>query len=247
MTSTIRAVFFDVGGTLAKPYPSVGAVMSRVLARHNLDVTAERLNEAMEAFSGYYAKVYDDDESLWSEDDRQRQMWMDGYSLVLQRAGVTENLEELVTAIYYEFDNPECWRFFDDVVDTFAWLKERGYLVALISNWGKGLGELMEGMGLGGYIDTIVASADVGTHKPKPAMFYLALERLGVAPEEAIHIGDHATADVRGAAAVGITPILVQHGGIPPWDPTVGVADDGVQTITSIPQVIDLLKSGQLG
>lgn len=247
MTSKIRAVFFDVGGTLAKPYPSVGTVMSRVLERHDLDVPAATLDDAMEAFSGYYAKVYDDDESLWSEDDRQRQMWMDGYSLVLERAGVTENLEELVTAIYYEFDNPECWRFFDGVVETFAWLKERGYGIALISNWGKGLEELMNGMGLGEYIDTVVASADVGTHKPKPAMFYIALERLGVAPEESIHIGDHATADVRGAAAVGITPILVQHGGIPPWDPTVGVADDGVHTITAIPQVIELLESGQLG
>lgn len=242
----IRAVFFDVGGTLATPYPSVGHVMSRVLARHDIEVPAERLNDAMGAFSGYYAKVYDNDESLWSEDDRQRQMWMDGYSLVLEHAGVTENVEQLVTDIYYEFDNPLCWRFFDGVVETFAWLKAEGYLIALISNWGKGLGELMNGMGLGAYIDTVVASADVGSHKPKPTMFYIALERLGLAPEEVIHVGDHATADVRGAAGVGITPVLVQHGGIPPWDPTVGTADSEVHTITAIPEVVTLLTNGSL-
>ena len=244
--SRIRAVCFDVGGTLLKPYPSVGHVMSRVLARHDLDVTPEVLNDSMVAFGEYYARIYEKDESLWSEDDRQRQMWMDGYSLVLQRSGVTDNLEQLVSDIYYEFDKAECWQLFDGVADTFRWLSESGYRIALISNWGAGLSTLMDGLGLGTYIDAVIASAEVGTHKPKPAMFYMALERLGAAPEEAIHVGDHMTADVHASRSVGITPVLVVHGGVAPWDPTAGSTDGDVLSITAIPEVRDLLERGVL-
>lgn len=243
----IRAVCFDVGGTLVQPYPSVGDVMARVLQRHDLDVPADVLNASMVAFGEYYARVYDDDESLWSEDDRQRQMWMDGYSLVLNRSGVTDNIEQLVSDIYYEFDKPECWRLFDGVRETFAWLHEQGYRIALISNWGVGLGQIMDGLGLGEYIDTVIASAEVGSHKPKPSMFYMALERLGVAPEEAIHVGDHMTADVQAAQAVDITPVLIVHGGVAPWDPTAGVPADDVISVSSIPEVRDLLERGAFG
>ena len=41
--SPIRAVFFDVGGTLAYPHPSFHAVIARVLAEHGVETTAERV------------------------------------------------------------------------------------------------------------------------------------------------------------------------------------------------------------
>jgi len=243
--SGITTVFFDVGGTLLKPYPSVSIVMARVLGRHGIDADPAEIDRNMFAFGEHYAKVYSNDESLWSEDDRQREMWMIGYGILLERIGITENVEQLVTDIYYEFDRPECWEPFDGVRETFAWLKENGYKIGLISNWGVGLKEIMDGLGLGQHIDTVVASAVVGSHKPKPAMFYMALERLGSSPEESIHIGDHMDADVLAAARVGITPIHIVHDAVAPWDPTVGDANDETITIRSIPEVRALLEAAR--
>src|SRR5580700_10426449 len=40
----IRAVTFDVGGTLIEPWPSVGRVYAEVAARHGLEVAAEDLD-----------------------------------------------------------------------------------------------------------------------------------------------------------------------------------------------------------
>jgi FMN phosphatase YigB (HAD superfamily) len=50
-----------------------------------------------------------------------------------------------------------------------------------------------------------------GLEKPDPAIFRAALERAGVTPAEAIHVGDSPSADVHGAHAAGIRPILLDR------------------------------------
>ena len=70
---------------------------------------------------------------------------------------------------------------------------------------------LLGGLGLARYFDTVVSSASVGLHKPDPRIFELACARLGVAPEEAAHVGDHHYADIVGATAVGMMPVLIDR------------------------------------
>ncbi|TMB84751.1 MAG: hypothetical protein E6J39_03090 [Chloroflexi bacterium] len=42
-------------------------------------------------------------------------------------------------------------------------------------------------------------------------MFRYALKEAGVRPSEVIHVGDHLDADVEGALAVGIAPVLIDR------------------------------------
>jgi putative hydrolase of the HAD superfamily len=56
---------------------------------------------------------------------------------------------------------------------------------------------------LAGHLTEIVSSAEAGAAKPDPAAFLVALERLGVPPERALHVGDGDT-DRDGAAAAGL-------------------------------------------
>jgi putative hydrolase of the HAD superfamily len=53
----------------------------------------------------------------------------------------------------------------------------------------------------------VIDSAAVGVAKPDPAIFRIALEATGVAPERVLHIGDTVGADVDGALAAGIRPL----------------------------------------
>jgi putative hydrolase of the HAD superfamily len=55
--------------------------------------------------------------------------------------------------------------------------------------------------------DTIVYSHEVGVGKPDPAIYLMACERLGVAPEEAVFLDD-VQRSVDGARAVGISAVL---------------------------------------
>lgn len=240
-----KAVFFDVGNTLLRPYPSVGATISEILAQYEIFINAEDLNAHLPLFDRFYSEVYEKDSSFWSEEDRIRFMWLEGYDRVLRAVGVTENLEVLTNEIYRSFDSANRWKLFDGVEETFAELKRRGFLIGIISNWGEGLERLLAGLTLNRYIDTVVSSAAVGMHKPQEGIFEIALSRLGVAPEQAYHVGDHIVADVQGALRVGITPIFIVHKKSKSVDPTsTGNGDESVEglfIIDEIPGVLEIV------
>jgi HAD superfamily hydrolase (TIGR01509 family) len=80
-------------------------------------------------------------------------------------------------------------------------LRRLGLAVAVVSNWDVGLARHLDGLGVADL--TVVTSAEAGAPKPDPAVFTLALERLEVKPERALHIGD-SDSDGAGASAAGM-------------------------------------------
>ncbi len=243
----IKTVFFDAGNTLLCPYPSVGTTMARIVNEAGFLHTAQDFDEHMPAFYDYYAHVYEQDESFWSEHERQQKMWVDGYSMVLKRAGIPpESIEEIVNDIYNAFDEAEAWKLFDGVEDTFAELKSQGIRIGIISNWGRGLDVILAGLGLAPYTDCVIASAEVGMHKPQPQIFEYALGQLDAHPSSSLHVGDHIIADVEGSARVGITPVLISHEEKTMFDPTTRSYAEGVQCISSVPEVLPIVSARML-
>jgi putative hydrolase of the HAD superfamily len=82
-------------------------------------------------------------------------------------------------------------------------LAAMGLRLGVVSNWDVALTGYLEELGLREHFTAIVTSAEAGAPKPDPRIFELALERLGVAPERALHVGD-AEADELGARAAGM-------------------------------------------
>ncbi|WP_309493367.1 HAD-IIIA family hydrolase [Candidatus Hecatella orcuttiae] len=88
-------------------------------------------------------------------------------------------------------------------------LKEKGYRLALVCNGDSvGTRRVMASSGLTNSFDVVVISGDVGIEKPDPRIFQIALERLGVKPEEAVMVGNRVDADVVGAKRAGMRSIL---------------------------------------
>jgi putative hydrolase of the HAD superfamily len=89
-------------------------------------------------------------------------------------------------------------------------LRERGLKTGLVSN-AFDPPELLHGdlrrMGLAERLDAAVFSSEVGKRKPHPLIFEVALQRLGVAPDRAVFVGDSLRADIAGAKALGMTAI----------------------------------------
>lgn len=89
-------------------------------------------------------------------------------------------------------------------------LRERGLATGLVSNAfdpGWLLHEDLARMGLAERLDAAVFSSEVGKRKPHPAIFEAALERLGVAPGDALFVGDRRLEDVQGAKELGMTTV----------------------------------------
>jgi putative hydrolase of the HAD superfamily len=89
-------------------------------------------------------------------------------------------------------------------------LRDRGLRLGLVSNAfdpGWLLHRDLEQMGLAERLDFAVFSSEVGFRKPDPRIFRVALEALGVAPENTLFVGDRLYEDVRGAGELGMTTV----------------------------------------
>ena len=69
------------------------------------------------------------------------------------------------------------------------------------------LGKIRQ-LGLEAYFPVVVTSEEAGADKPDPALFGIALERLGVPARESIFVGDDEEKDMKGASVAGMTTIL---------------------------------------
>jgi putative hydrolase of the HAD superfamily len=91
----------------------------------------------------------------------------------------------------------------DGAVDACRTLAEAGMKLAVVSNWDVGLHDHLRALGVDSLVDAVVTSAEARAPKPSPAIFELALRRLGTPADRAVHVGDGA-ADAEGARAAGV-------------------------------------------
>jgi HAD superfamily hydrolase (TIGR01509 family) len=101
---------------------------------------------------------------------------------------------------------------FPDTLSTLTALKERGYLLGVVTNryyGGPLFQEDMATMGLLDYIEYghMAISADLGVCKPHPAIFQYALNSLNVSAEETAMVGNDLEADIAGSRALHLLSI----------------------------------------
>lgn len=111
------------------------------------------------------------------------------------------------------FRDSAAWEVWPDVRPALDALRERGVLLGVVSNWDSRLPSLLAALGLRDRFGAIAVSALEGVEKPDPRIFRIALDRLGVEPERALHVGDHPELDVRGALSAGIDAAFLDRGG----------------------------------
>jgi putative hydrolase of the HAD superfamily len=97
-------------------------------------------------------------------------------------------------------------------IETLRALRRSGLAIGLISDTGTTPGvvmrQFMVQLGLRPLFDWLTFSNETGVSKARPQAFLLTLRALGVAPQEALHVGDTPTADVAGAHSVGMAAAL---------------------------------------
>ncbi len=197
----IRAVTFDVGGTLIEVWPSVGHVYAEVAARHGMNgLSAELLNRRFAA--------------AWRAAGRfnhSRRGWARLVDATFR--GLTERppSQTFFDELYTRFASPKVWRVFPDVLPTLKRLASRSIKLGVISNWDERLRPLLKSLKLAGCFQTIVVSCEVRTSKPARAIFHAAACRLGLPAEAIVHVGDSAPMDVRGARSAGLSALLLNR------------------------------------
>jgi HAD superfamily hydrolase (TIGR01549 family) len=123
------------------------------------------------------------------------------------------------------------YRAFSDVLPFLDAARDAGLALAIVTN-GSTIAQRAKINLLGSErFVSIVVSAEHGVAKPDAAVFRIALDELGVAPAEAIHIGDNPVKDVQGARRAGIRAILLDRAGVAPLGPDVAHDLGGVRAL----------------
>lgn len=207
----VRGVTFDVGGTLLRPHPSVGAVYAAVAAAHGcggLDATEldRRFTAAWRRAGGL--------------DRPTRTAWgrlVDEVFTGLVAAPPTAS--GLFDALYRRFAGPDCWREVPGARAALEATAAAGFRLAVLSNWDERLRPLLGTLGLDRRFDALVISAEVGFGKPAPEIFAAAAGALRLAPDELLHVGDSPREDGEGARQAGWRHWLLAPETAEPWRP----------------------------
>lgn len=208
LLSGIRAVTFDAGGTLLYPHPSVGAIYSEVIAAHGMSIDADALNIG---FRRAWKLAHAIPRTSLSE-ETELNWWKGVVRETLNGLGEPKDFDVLFAALWKAFAAPSRWQLHLGACETLGALQDRGYRLAILSNWDNRLRSLIEGVGLASYFEFLVISSEIGVEKPDPRIFEHAQQKFGVKTAELLHIGDSHYHDMVGSTDVGWHCRLVTHG-----------------------------------
>jgi putative hydrolase of the HAD superfamily len=204
-----KVIFFDAGGTLFRPFPSVGAVYAATAARHGITVDPEHVEKAFH--DHWHLRNGMTTLAGLTSEKIEREWWHNLVRDVFKNLGAFDDFDLFFQELYDLFARAECWRLFDDTVPVLEEVKKRGYRMGIISNWYHRLFSIVDQLGLTGYFESVTASSKVGVAKPGEKIFRTALESMGVKAEESLHIGDSLEDDYHGATRVGMKAVLLDR------------------------------------
>jgi HAD superfamily hydrolase (TIGR01509 family) len=188
--ATIDAVTLDANGTLVRLRDPVPALRS-ALAAHGVERSGDEVRAAFRAEVAWYKPR--------SHEGSLEELRLGGAGVFLGALGAdlapAAFVEDFVGAIHFE---PQ-----PGALETVRRLRARGLALAVVANWDAALGGHLAETGFAPLVDAVVSSAGAGAAKPDPRIFHIALDRLGVEPGRALHVGDE-PADEQGARAAGL-------------------------------------------
>ncbi|MGB9134680.1 MAG: HAD-IA family hydrolase [Candidatus Bathyarchaeia archaeon] len=178
----VRAVLFDLGGTLIKA-PPAAEIFGKMLEDFGAKRSLEEIEEARKA-----AEKQFDMEELPALGDA---FWLKWNEKILEHLGIRKDsrlLAERIAKQWWQYANVE---LYPDVEETLRMLKQRRLKVGLVTNGLESdVREVLPRVGLTGFFDVEVTSNLAGRIKPHREIFIHALEKLGVKPQEAMYVGD---------------------------------------------------------
>jgi putative hydrolase of the HAD superfamily len=208
MSSKIRYLIFDLGGTLMHAranwepiHEQADQALTNTLRGHGIELDASTFRARLQE---YY-------------DQRDRDFHETTYHLVLREllkelghADVAEPvLRSALDALFAVTQSN--WQLEADSAETLEGLKFNQYRLGIFSNAGddKDVQELVEAFGIRTYFDFVLTSAACFYRKPHPRAFEIALAHWNAEPGEAAMVGDSLEADIFGAKQAGMTAIWI--------------------------------------
>jgi REG-2-like HAD superfamily hydrolase len=126
-----------------------------------------------------------------------------------------ETFDQLFQRIYAMFGSAAPYLIYSDAQPFLRWARQEGLIVGVVSNAEYRYRDVILpqlGLHQGSEWDFGVFSGIEGVEKPDPRIFELALQKAGgIAPEQALHIGDNLRKDYLPARNMGMHALLLDR------------------------------------
>jgi HAD superfamily hydrolase (TIGR01509 family) len=198
----IHGVLFDFSGTLFRFEPGPGWP-----SPHFDEATRERLTTVLTSPTQSADHLPPDLAGAWSRRDLDPDVHRTVYLASLASTGFALSEEES-EIVYRSLTSPDAWRPYPDTADVLRALSAADVPVAVVSNIAWDIRPMFRELGVEDLVTEFLLSYVEGVVKPDPKIFTLACQRIGVAPEHAVMVGDSEEAD-GGAAAIGCRTVIV--------------------------------------
>lgn len=217
-SAPIRLFCFDAGFTLIRPRRTMQQHLADALERHGHAAGEEEVHAAWQAADRWFWEGYHEPGNrTWTSDEEIERTWRAYHRIMLEQLGFEAEEVDVVSAILESQFSPDGWEPYPETIEALQLVHQSADprpAVAVVSDWESTLVNVLEGTGIGRWVDQVLASGGVGHAKPEREIFLLACEGAGVTPAEAVMIGDSLRADVLGARSVGMRGILLDRDGV---------------------------------
>jgi putative hydrolase of the HAD superfamily len=206
MQMAVRAIFFDIGGTLRVTHP--GEPRDREIIQQLMAILGEKSDP-----ESFINRIHQGEKTYrrWCKPNfkelNESELWT--------RFLLPEFPEDFVRKNAVKLN--QLWRdsnrkyILPDVVETMKTLSTRGYKLGLISNTTSSTEgyQLLEETGLSALFNCVLLSAEFGRRKPHPSIFIEAARRAEVNPEECAYVGDRPSRDLVGARQANFARVVI--------------------------------------
>lgn len=212
----IKAIFFDLDGTLRTNVPKGLAAFAEQAIRLGLSISPADCRRAAQWEHRYFAgstevradsEAFPDVDAFWLNYSR-RQLEALGVSLEQARE-MAQPLHAYMREQYHPQD-----ALMPDVKETLGALKNAGYILGVVSNRDRSYAGYLDEIGLAEYFDFSLSAGEAQSWKPDKGIFEVALGKAKVTAAETVYVGDNYFADVVGARNAGLKPVLLDVDGL---------------------------------
>jgi putative hydrolase of the HAD superfamily len=215
--ANLELIIFDLDGTLRHNDPPGLEIFYALAGEYGLRPDAATLRRAERWTHEYWANSANLRQDIEAAGDDRGYVWLQFTRRHVERLGaepadaesLARQLNEAMRQRYKPVDKVP-----PDVIPSLERLRQQGLRLGLVSNRDRPLHDLVGDLGLADEFEFALAAGEVGYWKPDPRLLQHALDLAGVAPEAAMYIGDNYYADVGGARAAGVHPVLVDPKGL---------------------------------
>lgn len=204
--NNVKAILFDSGRTLNVPRTGhwfITPNFIKIIDRKDFSYSNEDMDKAMRLACDHINKIL-----LVETEEEEYSIFKEFYEIVLREIKYPNINNEIIELLARDnVYNDDKFLFFDDIDSSLNALKDK-YLLGVVSDTWPSLERVFINNDLRKYFSTFVMSSVYASYKAEKVLFKIAIEELGIKPEEAIFVDDNES-NLEAAEEFGMIPILI--------------------------------------